>query len=194
MIVGPIVGLIVLAVFLAIIGYFPRDPIEDAADFLSDLLTAEAKVWLVLVALGIQSIAFALIVVAVRRKRDNPPASKPKVSVWDFCPIEVERYGILWPITTMNDGRRPTGFRVGRPRCPKCHTPLALSIDDDVYPLLGDQWEKVEVDSMIFGCPKDGSQYDLREHKWGMGLLTTFVSDFATGEYEAAQAAARSGK
>lgn len=171
-------ALITIATALAFIGVIVfSEPVRDAV---SDFLTADLKVWHLLLAMG-SVIVVGLIVMRLRR-----PSSPPEQVRW---PREIPLYGVKWPITAIRSGPS-LRFKAGMPQCPECRTPLGLDGGEGMEPmqLSDDQWNKAGHEGLAFRCRKHGA-YDLTEYKLPMGLLTRNVEAEAQGKYNTALAA-----
>lgn len=167
-------GLIVAVVIIGAVvgGWLLRDA-------LSDFLTADVKVWHLLLAVGVSGVG-GFILMRIRR-----PSSLRERATW---PREIDLYGVKWPITASRSGSS-LRFKAGMPQCPECRTPLGLDSGEGMEPmqLSDDQWKKAGGEELAFRCRKHGA-YDLTEYKLGMGLLTRNVEAEAQGKYSTALA------
>ena len=155
-----------------------------------DFLTAELKVWhLVLAAAGS---SVAILALRLGRKRERRAQGVPR-------PVEVGHLGVLWPVIGIIDlsttSRLPRSFRAEKPMCPRDRTTLGLAIPDegegkDIVMPLGDWWADIAADRMRFGCLKCGGIYDLSKHGCGMRTAREVVGELALGEYRTALAGA----
>ena len=159
----------------------------------SDLLAANVEIWHLLLALTGEGMAVLAGVIWLRRQ-----GTGPKASIWSYCPREIDHFGVLWPITTVHDGHSPTAFKVGKPICPKDRSILGwvIEMEDTDFHVhavspLPDWWEKIDADLMRFHCFKDGAEYDLTTHKFGMAATRDIVQNLAWGEYRQSEAEAR---
>ena len=172
-------ALITIATGLAVIvGIVFSEPVRDA---LSNFLTANVEVWHLLVAAG-GLIVVGLIVMRLRRSGSRPR----RVDRSRYAPKEIPRYDVLWPITAhLYEAPK---FTAGKPRCPKCRTPLGLDFGEGREPvqLPDGKWKDVPSEGMTFRCHKDGLAYDLTKYKLAMHMMIKNVEGEAMGIYDTA--------
>jgi hypothetical protein len=148
-------------------------------DALSDFLAADVAVWHPLITIGATGI---LALVVWWFARWQPGNSEGRMT--DTRPVEVEQFGVLWPIYHPHGG----GLRVGKPMCPRDRSTLGYFVENKLVSLLNDWDDTITAPQMSFGCPKEdcGRKYDLTVHKYHMRDMTGLVHDVAMGEWRAA--------
>ncbi len=168
-------ALITIATGLAFIGGIVFS--ESVRDVVSDFLTADLKVWHLLVAVGVLVVG-GFIIMRLRRTGSPPEGVR-----W---PREIDRYGVKWPITAARVGGE-LEFEAGRPKCFECRTPLGrdLGEGDEPLPIPG-AWKDLPTKAMTFRCPKDGLAYDLTKYGIPMWWAVKNVEGDATGKYDTA--------
>ncbi len=195
---GVVASLLAIALFVGSVRFGLREPAGDALDALGDFLGADAKVWHLLLTVGASgAVTFAFR--ARRRQAPQTETSETDDTFWSYCPPEIEHANVLWPIKTDHNGYEATGFKVGKPMCPKCRSTLdwltstfdfAKDADVERITALPESWAKLTARDMRFECPKDKSRYDLTEHGREMADTMKAVEGRAWGEYRSAEAAA----
>ena len=153
-----------------------------ASDALADFLTADVEVWHLLLAIGAQILGGLGVAVVVKRRSGS---RQRRVNRSRYAPKEVERYDVLWPISA--HWYEEPEFSAGKPRCPKCRTPLGFDFGEGSEPFsLPGDWKDTPSKGMTFRCPKDVSAYDLTKYNIPMLLMPKHVEDLASGQYETA--------
>jgi len=148
---------------------------------LSAFFTADLEVWHLLLAVG--ALIFGGLIVIIRRRGSD--SARPRVDRTRYAPKEIEKYGVLWPITVRWFDQPE--FRAGKPQC-QCRTSLGLDCGDGEVPiqLPDDGWKDVPSTGMTLRCPKDDLAYDLTGYNTGMFLLVRNVEAEASGRYSTA--------
>lgn len=167
-----------------------RGPAGNVLDALADSLNAELNLWQGLIFTFV--VAAGLGIVVWWRRGSTRPISP-------IYSDEILYGGVLWPVRAgpLDSTNHVTRFDVGKPMCPKCRTPLSLLgvdehgniYDDVVIPLSETQIDDLKAQRMVFYCPHDHTDYDLRDAEMPMGWLKRVVSDLAMGQHRSARAA-----
>ena len=153
---------------------------ESVLDALSDFLTADVVVWHLLLAVAAAG-AVALVVWWFARWQPGNREGR----MTDNRPVEVEKFGVLWPIIHPHVG----GLQVGKPMCLRDRSTLGQFLLNKLVSLSSDWDDSMTAPEMNLGCPKEGCgrKYDLTGHKYAMQDMTGLVHDVAMGEWRAAE-------
>jgi len=199
-------GWVVLSIVVGLVVALPvsvwlwlRDPANDVLDALSDFLDIDAKVWHIVLAISLATIAVGAFD-AWYKRQPSLPTQAPR-SKKPAYPTEIDYLGVKWPVSLVEYINSPlsTYFKVGKPVCLKCRTPLGLVVNageedegDEVISLSDDLADVLGSVRLVFKCSTDEARYDLREHGQSMYDARAFVNDRAMGLYRTAVAARES--
>ena len=179
---GAVVQLAVSLLVVLVVGGGSVVFSKSLRDALSDFLTADVAVWYLPLAAG-GTLIVALVVWGFARWQLGNSEGR----MTDARPVEVEQFGVLWPIFHPRGG----GLRVGEPMCPRDRSTLGRFVENKLVSLLNDWDDSITAPQMSFGCPKEdcGRKYDLTGHKYHMRDMADLVHNVAMGKWRAAERA-----